>query len=50
MKEAYKHKKKKYTIRMDIELDTEMTYEEAEIKIMSALRSAGMKAHRGGIA
>ena len=42
-------KKAKYTIRMDITMDREMSYEEAEKVIFSALRNAGMKAHRGGI-
>lgn len=42
-------KKKQFTIRMDITLDKDMTFEEAEQKIMGALRNIGMKAHRGGV-
>ena len=42
-------KKAKYTIRMDITMDREMSYEEAERLFFSALRSVGMKAHCGGI-
>lgn len=47
--EPEKYKKNKYTIRMDVTMDREMTYEEAEKVIFNALRSAGMKAHKGGI-
>lgn len=46
-KETYK--KSKYTIRMDITMDRDMSYEEAEKAIFNALRRAGMKAHKGGI-
>lgn len=41
-------KKRTYSIRMDISFDRELTLEEAEKAIFSALRSAGMKAHKGG--
>ena len=43
-------KKKKWTIRMDVTMDKEMTYENAQRVILDALRSAGMKGHCGGIA
>ena len=43
------YKKKKYTIRMDVTLSREMSYEEAEKVIMNALRNAGMIGHCGGI-
>lgn len=42
-------KKKKFTIRMDVTMDREMPYEDAEKVIMGALRSAGMIGHCGGI-
>ena len=42
-------KKAKYTIHMDITLNKEMSYEEAERAIFNALHSAGMKGHCGGI-
>ena len=44
------YRKKTFTIRMDITMEKEMSYEEAHDAIFSALRSAGMKGHRGGIA
>ena len=44
-----KDTKNKYTIRMDITMNKKMTYEEAELIIFNALRSAGMIAHKGGI-
>lgn len=44
-----KSNKKHFTIRMDITMDREMSFEEAEKAIFSALRSAGMRAHTGGI-
>lgn len=42
-------KKKKFSIRMDITMDKEMSYETAERTIMNALRLAGMVGHCGGI-
>jgi hypothetical protein len=42
-------KKKNWTIRMDITMDRDMSQEDVERTIFSALRSAGMKAHKGGI-
>lgn len=42
-------KKKKFSIRMDITMDKEMSYEVAERTIMNALRQAGMVGHCGGI-
>lgn len=47
--EPSKYEKDHYTIRMDITMDRKMSYEEAEKVIFNALRSAGMKAHKGGI-
>lgn len=43
------YKKNKYTIRMEVTMDRDMSYEEAETVIFNALRSAGMKGHKGGI-
>lgn len=43
------YKKNKYTIRMEVTMDRDMSYEEAENVIFNALRSAGMKGHKGGI-
>ena len=43
------YKKAKYTIRMDVTMDREMSFEEAEMVIFNALRNAGMKGHCGGI-
>ena len=42
-------KKKKFSIRVDITMDKEMSYEVAERTIMNALRQAGMVGHCGGI-
>lgn len=42
-------KKAKYTIHMDITMDRELSQEEAEKVIFSALRRVGMKVHCGGI-
>lgn len=42
-------KKKKFSIRMDITMDKEMSYETAERTIMIALSQAGMVGHCGGI-
>lgn len=42
-------KKKKFSIRMDITMDKEMSYETAERTIMNALSQAGMIGHCGGI-
>ena len=42
-------KSKHFAIRMDITMDRVMPFEEAEKVIFSALRSAGMRAHKGGI-
>lgn len=39
----------RYTIRMDITFEEELTYEEAEIRILRALNSAGVRGHCGGI-
>lgn len=47
--EEDKDKTKKFTIRMDVTMDKEMTYEDAERTIMDALRQAGMIGHCGGI-
>lgn len=47
--EPSNYKKDHYAIRMDITMDRKMSYEEAEMAILSALRSAGMKSHKGGI-
>ena len=47
--EKDKDKTKKFTIRMDVTMDKEMTYEDAERTIMNALRGAGMVGHCGGI-
>ena len=47
--ESNEDKKDHYTIRMDITMNRKMSYEEAEKTIFNALRSAGMKAHKGGI-
>lgn len=47
--ESTNYEKDYYTIRMDIILDRKMSYEEAEKVIFNALRSAGMKIHKGGI-
>lgn len=49
MDENETYKKNKYTIHMDITMDRKMSYEEAEKVIFNALRSVGMKAHKGGI-
>jgi hypothetical protein len=43
------YKKKNWYIRMDITMDRDMSQEYAERVIFSALRSAGMKGHKGGI-
>ena len=43
------HKRKRFSIRMDITMDKEMTYEEADQKIWNALRSVGVVGHCGGI-
>lgn len=40
-------KKKKFSIRMDITMDKEMSYEAAERTIMNALRLAGMRNYIG---
>lgn len=42
-------KKKKFSIRMDITMDKEMSYEAAERTIMNELSQAGMIGHCGGI-
>jgi hypothetical protein len=42
-------KRDRYTIRMDITFEEELTYEEAEIRILRALNSAGVRGHCGGI-
>lgn len=34
---------------MEVTMDRDMSYEEAEKVIFNALRSAGMKGHKGGI-
>lgn len=47
--EPSNYKKDNFTIRMDITMDRKMSHEEAEIVIFNALKSAGMKAHKGGI-
>jgi hypothetical protein len=47
--ESTDYKKKNWTIRMDITMDRDMSQEDVERTIFSALRSAGMKAHKGGI-
>jgi hypothetical protein len=44
-----KYRSKKWTIRMEITMNRDMSQEDAEMTIFSALRSAGMKAHRGSI-
>lgn len=49
LEEEHECKKRNFTIRMDITMDREMSYEEAEKVIFSALRSVGMKGHCGGI-
>lgn len=43
------YEKDHFTIRMDITMNRKMSYEGAEKVIFNALRSAGMKAHKGGI-
>lgn len=43
------YKSKRFSIRMDITMDKEMTFEDAERTIMFALRQAGMVGHCGGI-
>jgi hypothetical protein len=43
------YKKKNWSIHMDITMDRDMSQEYAERVIFSALRSAGMKGHKGGI-
>ena len=47
--EPSKELKDKFTIHMDITMDKKMSHEDAEREIFTALRSAGMKAHIGGI-
>ena len=49
MDDSTNSKKKKFSIRMDITMDKEMSYEVAERTIMNALRQAGMVGHCGGI-
>ena len=41
--------KAKFTICMDVTMDREMSFEEAEKVILNALRIAGMKEHYGRI-
>lgn len=43
------YRKKNWSIRMDITMSRDMSQEEAEKIIFSALQSAGMKGHKGGI-
>lgn len=43
------YKKNKYTIRMDVTMERDMSYEEAEKVIFNALRNVGMIGHTGGI-
>jgi hypothetical protein len=43
------YKKKNWSMHMDITMDRDMSQEHAEKVIFSALRSAGMKGHKGGI-
>lgn len=42
-------KENRRRIRMDITFEEELTYEEAEIRILRALNSAGVRGHCGGI-